>query len=92
MVKALYDAAHLDGWGHSVSLLLTNLPDPRKPPADLIVKAKGLDKHYIPARCPNGSESGAPMDYSTDEEAQQAIGYARAILTFCRRHLTPSGT
>lgn len=86
-VKAVYEAHHLEGWGHTISTLLGNLPDFLKAPEELLAKAKGLDKHYIPTRYPNGFESGAPTDFYTAEEATQAIAYAAAILQFCRTHL-----
>lgn len=86
-VKSVYEAHHLEGWGHTISTLLGNLPEPMKVPEETIVKAKALDKHYIPTRYPNGFESGAPTDFYTAEDADQAITHARAILDFCRRHL-----
>lgn len=49
----------------------------------MLNKAKVLDKHYIPSRYPNGFDSGAPLDYYTEEEAKQAIEYAQTILKFC---------
>lgn len=89
-VKAVYEAYHLEGWGHTISTLLGNLPDTLKATDDLMAMAKALDKHYIPTRYPNGFESGAPTDFYTDREADQAITHAGAILEFCRRHLTAS--
>jgi HEPN domain-containing protein len=45
---------------------------------------KRLDKHYIPTRCPNGFDQGAPTDYYTAAEADAAIEDAAAILEFSR--------
>jgi HEPN domain-containing protein len=91
-VKAVYEAHHLEGWGHTISTLLGNLPHALKVPEDLITKAKALDKHYIPTRYPNGFESGAPTDFYTADEADQATAHAKEILEFCRRHIpTPPG-
>jgi len=42
-----------------------------------------LDKHYIPTRYPNGFDSGAPGDYYTKADAQQAIENAKQIVEFC---------
>ena len=42
-----------------------------------------LDKHYIPTRYPNSFEAGAPTDYYTVEEAENAIRCAREIVEFC---------
>jgi len=41
-----------------------------------------LDKHYIPTRCPNGFDLGAPHDYYTADEARQAIEDAQRIYKF----------
>lgn len=88
-VKAVYEASHLEGWGHTISTLLGSLPDRLKAPEDLIASAKALDKHYIPTRYPNGFESGAPTDFYTAEEADQAIAHAKGILAFCRGYVPP---
>lgn len=85
--KAVYEAHHLEGWGHTISTLLGNLTGSLKAPEDLISKAKALDKHYIPTRYPNGFESGAPTDFYTAEEAEQAIAHAKTIVEFCRDRL-----
>ena len=39
----------------------------------LIDRAKELDKHYIPTRYPNGFERGAPLDFRTRREAEEAL-------------------
>ncbi len=83
-VKALYQKLHLDAWGHTVSLLLTGLPPDAGVPRSLVEKAKILDKHYIPARYPNGFERGAPVDYYTAGEAQASAGMAGEIIEFCK--------
>jgi HEPN domain-containing protein len=83
-VKALFQKHHLDAWGHTVSILLANLPAEIAVPVNLIDKAKVLDKHYIPARYPNGFESGAPADFYTAGEADTAIRMAGEIIEFCK--------
>jgi HEPN domain-containing protein len=86
-VKAVFQKLHLDAWGHTVSVLLANLPAQMKVPKGLVEYAKKLDKHYIPARYPNGFESGAPTDFYTKDEAEAAIKMAEEILGFCKSHL-----
>jgi HEPN domain-containing protein len=86
-IKAVFQKAHLDAWGHTLSLLLASLPEGRRPDQPLIDRAKELDKHYIPTRYPNGFERGAPVDFYTAKEADQAIANAEAILEFCRRQV-----
>src|SRR5205814_3865554 len=64
-IKAVFQKLHLDAWGHTLSALAGSLPEGSQPDAALIDRAKELDKHYIPARYPNGFEQGAPVDYYT---------------------------
>lgn len=83
-IKALFQKHHRDAWGHTLSLLLTSLPEGDRPDDALVDRAKELDKHYIPTRYPNGFERGAPVDFYTAREADQAIANAEAIVEFCR--------
>ena len=82
-IKGLFQKLNRDAWGHTLSLLLANLPQESQPDTKLIDKAKALDKHYIPTRYPNGFESGAPFDFYTEEEAESAISNAESIIEFC---------
>ena len=82
-LKALYQHLHQLAWGHSVRDLLDNLSD-RFDTGDLMEGAKILDKYYIPARYPNGFDTGAPVDYFTEKEAKEAIAYADKIIRFCK--------
>jgi HEPN domain-containing protein len=86
-IKAVFQRQHLDAWGHTLSVLLENLPPAQRPSADLVDAAKELDKHYIPTRYPNGFERGAPVDFYTRREAEQAIANAEMILAWCRRQV-----
>lgn len=86
-IKALFQRLHSDAWGHVLSLLLSSLPEEAQPDSDVIERAKELDKHYIPTRYPNGFERGAPTDFYTAKEADQAISNAEAIIEFCRRQI-----
>jgi HEPN domain-containing protein len=82
-LKAVYQRIGAVAWGHSVTNLLTNLPQEHEADPELIDRAKALDKHYIPTRYPNGFERGAPMDYYTHPEAERSIRDAEAIIHFC---------
>ncbi len=86
-IKALFQKLNLDAWGHTLSVLLENLPDRVRPTGALVDQAKELDKHYIPTRYPNGFERGAPVDFYTRSEADRAIQNAEAILEFCRHQV-----
>ena len=86
-IKALFQKLHREAWGHVLSMLLASLPEDRLSDAALIDRAKELDKHYIPTRYPNGFERGAPVDFYTRKEAEEAIAGAEAILEFCRHQI-----
>lgn len=87
-LKALYDFLGGEGWGHVVVKLLKELPKDRvSVDVELLKKAVYLDKLYIPTRYPNGFESGAPSDYYTDKEAQEAIIHAEDILSFVKARI-----
>jgi HEPN domain-containing protein len=84
-LKAVFQKLGMDAWGHTLTALIGNLPDDVAQPSETLVNyARMLDKHYIPARYPNGFASGAPTDFYTKEEARSAIRNAEAILEFCR--------
>jgi HEPN domain-containing protein len=86
-IKAVFQRHHLDAWGHTLSVLLVNLPEDLRPPTELVDQAKELDKHYIPTRYPSGFERGAPVDFYTRREADLAIANGEAILEWCRRQV-----
>lgn len=86
-VEAVFEKRGRQAWGHTVSLLLGELGEIVGVPSDLVEQAKILDKYYIPARYPNGFEAGAPVDFFTQREAQEAIEYASEIVEFCRHQI-----
>lgn len=82
-VKALYQALGAEAIGHSVSMLLKKLPKKHAPSEELINQAKILDRHYIPSRYPNFHPEGAPLDYYTKGDAEEAVKIAERIIKFC---------
>jgi HEPN domain-containing protein len=86
-VKALFLSLSGEGWGHAITRLLRDLSHKLTVPEDLAQAARRLDKHYIPARYPNGFDAGAPRDYYTAEDAQRAIQDAQRIYDFCQQSL-----
>src|SRR6185295_3207539 len=58
--KALHLALGSDAWGHDLMALLAALPAAQRPHPDLVDRAKGLDKHYLPSRYPTGFAQGTP--------------------------------
>ncbi|MBI2060094.1 MAG: HEPN domain-containing protein [Nitrospirae bacterium] len=86
-LKALFCILGGEAWGHTLKDLVEHLPTKVKTPSTVVKAAKHLDRHYIPARYPNGYESGAPVDYYEKEDAQGAIQEAEIVLEFCRRQV-----
>jgi len=86
-VKAVYQKIGADAWGHSVSILLANLPDKLRPDEEIVDLAKELDKHYISPRYPNFHPEGAPFEHYTKKEAERATDYAGKIISFCEDKL-----
>ncbi|MEM2370071.1 MAG: HEPN domain-containing protein [Candidatus Bathyarchaeia archaeon] len=64
-LKRYTQSIGVEGWGHSVSRMLENLPENFKPLAEIINMAKEMDRHYIPSSYLNFHSEGAPLDYYT---------------------------
>lgn len=90
-VKAVIQAHAGEPWGHLTTALVEALPGP-PPGADVLDAARRLDKHYVPARYPNGFAAGYPGKLYTAGEAHQAIADAETIITCCRGRLPPEGS
>lgn len=86
-LKGLYQKLGMEAWGHTLTILMGNLPASHSAPEKLHNCARVLDKHYIPSQYPNGFHSGAPTDFYIREEAQSAIAYAEEIVQFCRHQV-----
>lgn len=86
-LKGLVLAQGGEPWGHLTSGLVEALPSAVTAPADVLDAARRLDKHYIPARYPNGFADGYPGKLYTRGEAEQAIADATIVTVFCGRHL-----
>lgn len=68
--------------------LLKDLSEVLEVSEELIKAAMRLDKHYIPTRYPNGFDRGAPREYYTDEDAENAIDDAALIYDFCHQSVS----
>jgi HEPN domain-containing protein len=86
-LKALYQSLGKDAYGNSVLRLLRDLREELEIKEELLKIGANLDKFYIPTRYPNGFAYGAPMDYFHEEDAQQAIRYAKEILQFVKERV-----
>jgi HEPN domain-containing protein len=86
-VKALIQALHGAVRGHAITEMLRQLPERVEVPTALLEGAQELDKVYVTSRCPNGFASGTPSDYFNAESSRELLGYARAILAWCRSQI-----
>ncbi len=77
----------MEAWGHSVFRALEALPPTISVPEELLSHAKALDKHYIPPRYPNSYPEGAPLDFYTGKDAQEALYAAETVVKFCEDHI-----
>lgn len=91
-VKGMLLALRGEGWGPSITRFLKDAGHQLQVPEDLLQAARRLDKHYIPSRYPNGFDVGAPRDYYTASEAQEAIHDAQRIYEFCQQQVHQSGS
>ena len=89
-VKALYEALGGEVRGHSVSGMLSQLPEKHRTPGALVEKAAHLDLYYVPTRYPNAFHSGAPRAYFTRAQAEEALANARAIVEHCQSQIRQS--
>lgn len=91
-LKAALLSRGADAWGHTVTALLGLVATEEDAAgAALVDCAKTLDKHYIPTRYPNGFDSGAPTDFYTRKDADDAIACADRLLRYARRQAEQSG-
>ena len=80
-----------DAWGHTVTALLGLVATEQDAGRELIGSAKTLDKHYIPTRYPNGFDTGAPTDFYTRKDSDDAMACAERIVSFARRQIEQPG-
>ena len=90
-LKALHLAQGREVWGHSVLKLVEALPKGPDVPSGLAERAKQLDKHYVPPRYPNSYPEGAPADFYTESDADEALQAAEEVVRYCEDHLAGSG-
>ena len=55
-----------------------------KPPDDIVYACSVLDKYYIPTRYPSAWVGGAPEDFFTSREAEEAIKLAKKVINWIR--------
>jgi HEPN domain-containing protein len=86
-VKALIQSLHGGVRGHSITEMLHQLPESIDVAVGTLNAAQVLAKVYVTSRYPNGFTSGAPADYFNAKSSGELLGYARAILDWCRSQI-----
>lgn len=88
-LKAVYEDRGAEAWGHSVYGLLKGLASAVEPEQynQLQECARYLDRHYVPARYPNGWSEGSPQEHYRKEEADHALLCAQRIIRLCEHLL-----
>lgn len=75
---------------HSVAELLRRLGTVLNVPEDLIVKGEKLDRYYIPTRYPNAWPWGPPYKHYNEDDAKEALSYAKEVIDFAKREIEKS--
>lgn len=88
-MKSLWRALDRESLGHSITRLITNLPNDQirdllEPPLD---EAKLLDRHYIPTRYPDALPDLTPTEAYGRRDADAAVAAAGSILEASERAL-----
>lgn len=82
-VEAVYARLRGAAWGRSVVELLEGLSERVEVPEEVRDAGRRLDRFYVPARYPNGWESGSPHRSFGEEDADGAVRDPDAVLRFC---------
>ena len=90
-LKAVLLSRGEDAWAQTVTALLGLVTTAEQAGEELVTCAKSLDKHYIPTRYPSGFDTGAPVDFYTKKDSEDAIRCAETIITFARGQIEQPG-
>lgn len=90
-LKAVLLSRGEDAWAQTVTALLGLVTTAEQAGEELVTCAKSLDKHYIPTRYPNGFDTGAPLDFYTKKDSDDAIRCAETIIAFARGQVEQPG-
>ena len=82
-LKAVFQSLGLERRGHSVYRFLEEL----NAPEEILNLGRRLDRHYLQSRYVNTFHEGAPIDYHTRKDAEEAVQYSEKIIQFCRKSI-----
>ncbi|OGL46969.1 MAG: DNA-binding protein [Candidatus Schekmanbacteria bacterium RBG_13_48_7] len=87
-IKAVFQAHHMEGWGHVLIKLMEELKQVVSHVSEELMEAsRNLDKFYIPTRYPNGFAAGAPGQFYSEKDSNEAIHYASIIIEFSKNKI-----
>ena len=86
-IKAIVPGRRADARGHAVTALIGQTATVAVVGPELTECAKTLDKHYISARYPSGFDAGAPADFYTSKDSNDAVACAERLIDFARRQV-----
>ena len=69
---------------HSVTRLLEEVSEAVNLPPELIDRARGLDRHYIPTRYPNAWPELPPHKHYSRKDAEEALGAAAEVVNLAK--------
>jgi HEPN domain-containing protein len=78
--KALKALAYLRGFDQVRSHSLLEIAQSLELPGNIIEAGKKLDLYYISTRYPDAFPSGAPYEYFTKDQAEEALSLAKEII------------
>lgn len=85
-LNAVWIAADLDPWGHSITRLIKDMPESMRVAFEAYRdQALYLDKLYIPTRYPDALADLIPAEAYTREEVEQARAHAATLLSQVER-------
>jgi len=71
--------------GHNLLRLLSAISEALGVPEDVRRACTVLNRYYIPTRYPNAFPSGVPARMFDEQDAEEAIRYAEAVVGFAER-------
>jgi len=86
--KALKAVALFRGYTQVRSHSILEIAKELKINSDIENMGKRLDLYYISSRYPDAFPAGAPFEYFTEDQADEAVGFAEKIVNIVKKIIT----
>lgn len=83
-LKAICEYFRTPQFGHNLNLLIQAVEAYTPVPEHLRSACARLNRYYIPTRCPDAFDRGAPAEQFFEEDARQALDDAEEVIRFAR--------